>query len=382
MTSLTSRQITSTDVPAFTSSGGSESLTLAAWLAGLGRVSAPPAKTFWSDEDGGGGVAPNVWRMRDRVFVGNAALLKDSFANDPTEDTWASSDTVAPIYPLYSAQMAVMHERGGTAITGYSRMSDKGSQVGLTGIGVAGIVIGDKASTRSWGGYFEVQFEQGMNGYAIELDAKNKSGVDISVNPYSFPNGGTYGAWIAAGGDSTQGGAPTNPSAAAIVITNNTHTWNAGIVIKAGALTGNDGSTSSGSANAIILPVKHKISWLGPSGVGAASINSSIINANKQIGISFQEDALYITGNEGTPIAIFTRSAGSPVNYIQLQASATGVAAQVYANGETNTDLYLRTKGTGVVQFGTHTVKGAETVTGYITMKDSGGTTRKIAILS
>lgn len=37
---------------------------------------------------------------------------------------------------------------------------------------------------------------------------------------------------------------------------------------------------------------------------------------------------------------------------------------------------------TGVVQFGTHTAIGAESLSGYITIKDAGGTSRKIAVVS
>jgi hypothetical protein len=37
---------------------------------------------------------------------------------------------------------------------------------------------------------------------------------------------------------------------------------------------------------------------------------------------------------------------------------------------------------TGDVSFGTHSAIGAETVTGYITITDSGGTTRKLAVVS
>jgi hypothetical protein len=40
------------------------------------------------------------------------------------------------------------------------------------------------------------------------------------------------------------------------------------------------------------------------------------------------------------------------------------------------------TKGTGNVRFGTHSAIAAETVTGYITIKDSAGNTRKLAVLS
>jgi hypothetical protein len=36
----------------------------------------------------------------------------------------------------------------------------------------------------------------------------------------------------------------------------------------------------------------------------------------------------------------------------------------------------------GVLQFGTHSSIGAETVTGYITVKDLAGTSRKLAVVS
>ena len=48
---------------------------------------------------------------------------------------------------------------------------------------------------------------------------------------------------------------------------------------------------------------------------------------------------------------------------------------------DTNIDLALTPKGTGVVQFGTYTA-GVLAPTGYITIKDSGGTTRKLAVIT
>ena len=46
-----------------------------------------------------------------------------------------------------------------------------------------------------------------------------------------------------------------------------------------------------------------------------------------------------------------------------------------------NRDIELYT-GTGVVKFGAYTAKAAETYQGYITIKDSGGTSRKLAVYS
>lgn len=58
------------------------------------------------------------------------------------------------------------------------------------------------------------------------------------------------------------------------------------------------------------------------------------------------------------------------------------IAVESAGSGTANMDLYLLPVGTGTVRFGTHSAIAAETVTGYITMKDAGGTTRKIAVVS
>jgi len=58
------------------------------------------------------------------------------------------------------------------------------------------------------------------------------------------------------------------------------------------------------------------------------------------------------------------------------------LAAESLGTGAANIDVKLTPKGTGVLQYGTHSALTAETVTGYITIKDSGGTTRKLAVVS
>lgn len=80
-------------------------------------------------------------------------------------------------------------------------------------------------------------------------------------------------------------------------------------------------------------------------------------------------------------------SAGGSGNILYLQAgngTGNGPVITALANGtsDTNIDIRLTPVGTGVLRFGTHSAIAAETVTGYITIKDSGGTTRKIAVVS
>lgn len=75
----------------------------------------------------------------------------------------------------------------------------------------------------------------------------------------------------------------------------------------------------------------------------------------------------------------------SAVNYVQVTGGIAGTPAVVTitTNGSsTDTDIAVTPKGTGVLRFGTHSALAGESVTGYITIKDSGGTTRKIAVVS
>lgn len=67
---------------------------------------------------------------------------------------------------------------------------------------------------------------------------------------------------------------------------------------------------------------------------------------------------------------------------MQLSSSATGTGKVfVAATGsvDSNVDLVLLTKSTGSVAFGTYTATPI-TCTGYIFIKDSGGTARRVMI--
>ena len=69
-----------------------------------------------------------------------------------------------------------------------------------------------------------------------------------------------------------------------------------------------------------------------------------------------------------------------PVNYLQVQGNTAGVAPILSAQGtDTDIDLALTPKGTGLVRFGTYTGT-ILTPTGYIEIKDSGGTIRRLLV--
>jgi hypothetical protein len=117
-----------------------------------------------------------------------------------------------------------------------------------------------------------------------------------------------------------------------------------------GAATGNQPSiTAQGSDASVILNLASK---------GVANI---IFNANSA--------EQFRTG-----------TTASAVNSIQANGAPAGSSPSFQARGtDTDVDLALTPKGAGAVRFGTYTAS-VLTPTGYITIKDSGGTTRRLLV--
>lgn len=68
--------------------------------------------------------------------------------------------------------------------------------------------------------------------------------------------------------------------------------------------------------------------------------------------------------------------------HIRLQNTDASKAWNIVVSNTTSDLQFNQAAGSGVVRFGTHSAIAAETVTGYITMKDSAGNTRKLAVVS
>lgn len=67
---------------------------------------------------------------------------------------------------------------------------------------------------------------------------------------------------------------------------------------------------------------------------------------------------------------------------IDHDSTSVYLSAETAGTGEDNIDITIVPSGTGLLKFGTHSALAAETVTGYITIKDAGGTSRKLAVVS
>jgi len=71
------------------------------------------------------------------------------------------------------------------------------------------------------------------------------------------------------------------------------------------------------------------------------------------------------------------------VNHLTNTPAAAGAAPSISVDGsDTDIDLFLAPKGAGNIKFGTHAAIDAETLTGYITIKDAAGNARKLAVVS
>jgi hypothetical protein len=111
------------------------------------------------------------------------------------------------------------------------------------------------------------------------------------------------------------------------------------------------------------------------------NVSFSAAGTDANIGIDFSSKGFgslrfFTGGNRQFNIA----DTASAVNYLQVTGGATGVAATLSAAGsDTNIDLALTPKGTGVLRFGTYTA-GILAQTGYITVKDAAGNTRNLLV--
>lgn len=110
---------------------------------------------------------------------------------------------------------------------------------------------------------------------------------------------------------------------------------------------------------------------------GATTGNINSVN-NGRYGIEVK-DASYI----GVKSATLTGNAlGATSEYMQFN-QAPGSAPELLASGpSTAVDLKLTPGAAGNVMFGVHSAIAAETITGYITIKDASGVLRKLAVVS
>jgi hypothetical protein len=114
---------------------------------------------------------------------------------------------------------------------------------------------------------------------------------------------------------------------------------------------------------------------------GGAVISSQGSDANIPIDHRVKGTSYHIfTTNNGSSAQFLIQNTTSAVNYAQVTGSATGNGVVFSAQGsDTNIDLKLTPKGTGVLSFGTYTA-GILAQAGYIQIKDAAGNVRNLLV--
>jgi hypothetical protein len=118
---------------------------------------------------------------------------------------------------------------------------------------------------------------------------------------------------------------------------------------------------------------------------GSATISVQGSDANPNLNIVGKGTGAVLFTTNGRNAFAVEGGTSAASNFISVVNGATGVAPQIKVSGfstDPDADLALTTKGTGVLRFGSLTTNADAPITGYITIKDSGGTVRKLAVIA
>lgn len=333
------------------------------------KLSQPKSTNFWID------VHPNarIHGVNDRVFIG-AAVDNDGKITStagPTTKDWM--ELIRPA-TTNNAQFAVLSTIGQGAILGASRTSDFASagSLGCIGGSFYGINNNTAYPQTAYGAYLEAQrFAGAGRTHGFELDIVN-FGSYVGMQPYDmFQDGLTVGGWFASGAEFS-----STRASAAIAIINNGSSFDKGIVFHSTSLYGGDGVTGSGIA--VEMAKGHIIRWMWGSGSFGAGISSSVSNAAATQNLFFTDVGMIFRNLNSKPMFQVGIS-DSYVNGVNVTPANTGAAPSIGTQGDdTNIDLGLSPKGTGLVKITNPQVTGtAGALQGYVQVK-LGNTTYKI----
>ena len=369
----------------------------AAWTA------APTLATggFWDDDTPSG----RMFRFADRVFVGDAATEGGGAQFPGVEKSWVGfSASGFMTYFDSRSTMAVYSPIGAVGIAGASRSSDNDRAGELNTIGGGFYVNNDNtdgANKKSAWAIYGHAATDADNEFtaAMELDACTTT-TAVGVTPFTMGvAGGVATAWLGVGGETAQGlvangfGATLNNVSCAVGIVNTADSaagnrYAKGIVFQSNAIAGTDGSTGTGIA--IEMVKGHEISWMFSAGANAyaGKIRAESADSATHQRIVMGTGAFQVRGvqsdltTEQPLFQIVAPTMGAAaVNYMSFSPALAGTGVtQVNAAGpDTNVDIQITPKGSGVLRLGYGTGAAVTpanfTADRLIAFKDSSGTT-------
>lgn len=324
------------------------------------------------------GNGAGIWRVNDRVFIAGATASDGAYP--PVQNSWVGSFYDANGYTNYaepgmlSVSTVPSGQASGFPIAIFGGAQAIGAGLNAAAIGLFGLGVNNNTSHAAfaWGAYFEAQqvTTTGGTAYGVEASVRSTSPA-VTLTPYNTPpDGMTIGLQLDAGAGVSATGQYN--ATAALNISSNPMAFNSGIVFRSGSL-----AMTSSVADAIALPQDYAIDWYTPSGLLGPRIYSSVTTNTSGQSISFNDGFLGVYSQAGSPLLLVMAS-NTYVNAAALQGSVAGNPVSYAVTGaDTNIDIALEPKGTGVVWLGAYAAT-PPSATGYITVKDSTGTVRKL----
>jgi len=339
----------------------------------------------------------NFWRFVDRVLIGGMANKWTGGATN-SGSAWLADTTNYPGYLGVNGKLVVStspHPQQSAygdnpfgIVTGV-RTSDALQKA----IALGCVAINDTTTpgniNGAWGGIYEVRSTNPhWTTWGMEVNVGNSTSPNVSpaLTPNgTVPGGITIGIQLGGGGDPSFGPAVTGPSTAGIVFTASgaTDGWKTGICFRRDSI---NGTTDVGVAEpeAIAMAARHTIRWYeGSTNTATGSVQCTNTTAGTKVRIGIVSNAVAFDNNANKPFFYAASQSASSVNRIQVTGTDTGTSPILQSAGDdTNLDLRLSAKGTGVLTFGTHTATSDTAISGFITIKDSSGNSRKLAVIT
>jgi len=195
----------------------------------------------------------------------------------------------------------------------------------------------------------------------VEFNTVNTSelGAAGDILPYGTGKRGMTVLNLAVGGDRKVHGA-TEAISAFTTLRGNGGKAKAGLVFKENALL-RLGDSDTGYGRALSFPQAYGHSWYG--GTDHAEVfrlYSAISDAAHSQAMSFSDDGVRLVRGLGESTALYVPFVAGSVNYVQLSPASGGRAVEVAARGrDTDIDLLLEPKGSGVIDVGYEAEAGA-----------------------
>lgn len=356
-----------------------------------------PDSVFFSNATLSGGQKPFAAMRSPRAFLGDGMLFSGATAgNNAVTIPQLTDNTVFDgTHDLeYFANNATLVSATDYGIAGAFAATSKNSTLSDQTIAVAVHAANHDAGGRGWGIYLDVVRMSGAGttwGGEFQIVNKGPSptagdGAPGTTPKGRFVTGATRALTLGSGADPTVHATAYPIDVALYIAPNGSTFWN-GITFGPDSLE----AWADGKRRAMNMESNGtRISWWS-AGASAGnpyeqfSIEANVTGAaeNRQSMIA-NDNGITFNNDAGHPYFFINNGPDTQeVNFISIASAETGDPARIYAGGiDTNSDILLQPAGTGVMRFGTHTTIGAETLSGYITIKDAGGTTRKIGVIS